>query len=322
MTQPMRIATASPIVADCLASLSRQPPELPCKYLYDERGSRLFERICDLPEYYLTRTELAILRDHAREMAAWLGERAAVIELGAGFGRKTPLLLAALRRPACYVPIDIAPAALAASTRRLADRFRHLHIAPLCADYTADALTLPEPARNTARRVIWFPGSTIGNFHPADAAAFMQRLAKLAGPGGRLLVGVDQRKAPAILERAYNDAAGVTAAFNLNLLHRLNRDAHARFDVASFAHRAVFNDEASRVEMHLVATRPSTVELAGQRFDFAPGRHILTECSYKHTDDSFAALARGWTIQRRWADARGWFAVYGLMAADTLMQGG
>ena len=310
----MQSNTTTLITRNCLASLARTPPELPCKYFYDERGSRLFEQICDQPEYYLTRTELAIMRDHSRDMATWLGDHAAVIELGSGFGRKTPLLLAALQHPACYVPVDIAPDALAASTRALTSRFNNLAIHPLCADYTADPLALPDAALAATRRAIYFPGSTIGNFHPSDAATFMRRLARLAGPDGRMIVGVDQRKDRATLERAYNDAAGVTAAFNLNLLHRLNRDAAARFDPAAFSHRAVFNDDASRMEMHLVATRDTAAHMGDATFTFAAGEHILTECSYKHTDDTFAALADGWSIQHRWADPRGWFAVYGLSA--------
>ena len=312
----MPLDTTAPIIRDCLATLARTPPELPCKYLYDDRGSQLFDQICNLPEYYLTRTELDIMQRHAQNMANWLGPRAAVIELGSGFGRKTPLLLAAMQDPVCYVPVDIASEALAASTHALAKRLPNLTIAPLCADYTNDDLTLPEPAlladRTADRRAIYFPGSTIGNFHPTDAAPFMQRLATLAGPRGRMLLGVDQRKDPNTLERAYNDAAGLTAAFNLNVLHRLNRDAAANFDTDAFTHRAIFNDEASRIEMHLVATHPTTAHLADTTFTFTSGQHILTECSYKHTDNTVANLAQGWTIETQWTDDHNWFTIYGL----------
>ncbi|MEX0886349.1 MAG: L-histidine N(alpha)-methyltransferase [Phycisphaeraceae bacterium] len=300
------------IADDCAAALARTPPELPCKYLYDAHGSALFDRICDLPEYYPTRTELAIMGDHAREMAAALGPDVALVEIGSGASRKTPLLLAAMQRPACYVPIDISPTALTDAAEALARRFPDLPIHPLCADYTAGPLELPAAALHAPRRAVYFPGSTIGNFHPPDAERFIARLAQLVGPGGRLLVGVDQRKDPDILEHAYNDSQGVTAAFNRNILTRLNRDASGDFDIDRFRHRAIWNDAESRIEMHLVATGDTTAQLAGQRFDFSAGEFIRTECSYKHTADSFAAIARGCTIERTWMDERRYFAVHAL----------
>jgi len=300
------------------AGLAAPYKTLPCKYFYDASGSALFERICDLPEYYPTRTELAILEAHADEMGACLGSRCLLIEFGSGSSRKTHLLLDRLREPAGYVPIDISPAALAASVRTLHAAYPDLEVLPLCADY-GDSLELPHSRIEPTRRAVFFPGSTIGNFTPPDAQRFLARMARIAGPRGGILIGVDLHKAAAVLEAAYDDRAGVTAAFNRNLLVRLNREVGADFDVDRFRHRAVWYPERSRIEMHLVSTEEQEVDVAGRRFRFAAGESIHTENSYKYSPDGFAELAAGagLTVSRVWMDERRWFSVQWLTRTDS-----
>jgi len=292
------------------AGLGGARKTLPCKYLYDARGSQLFERICELAEYYPTRTELAIMEAHAGEMARRLGPRCLLVEYGSGSSRKTRLLLDRLEAPAGYVPIDISRDALAASVRALAEAYPDLEVLPVCADYT-EPIELPVPSRPAARRGVYFPGSTIGNFSPAEAQRFLARMARVAGRGGAILIGVDLRKDRRTLERAYDDASGVTAAFNLNLLSRLNRELGADFDPGRFAHRAVWNEAAGRVEMHLVSRTRQSVSVAGRRFAFAAGESIHTENSYKYTLEQFARLAAGagLTVERVWTDPRERFSV-------------
>lgn len=296
------------LVAEALAGLRQSPPALPSKLLYDQRGSELFERICELPEYYPTRTEMAIMRRDADEMAAAIGDHALLIELGSGSSTKTRILLDHLPTLVGYVPIDISREHLRRSAHAIAERYPHLEVMPLGADYSRP-LELPNPTRPPARRMIYFPGSTIGNFPETETRAFLQRMAALAGPGGGMLVGVDLRKSPEVLIPAYNDAQGVTAAFNLNMLHRLNREAGADFDVNAFEHRALWNEAEGRIEMHLVATRRQDVTLAGERFRFEAGESIHTESSYKHTLEHFAQLAEPFEIQRVWMDDDEMFSV-------------
>ncbi len=296
-----------------LEGLLDSPKHLPSAYLYDARGSALFERICELPEYYPTRTELAILQTHAGDMATCIGPRAILVEPGSGAGVKTALLLERLLQPAAYVPVEISPTALQASVRAMAARFAHLPIHPLQADFT-QAFTLPHALRRgdagraegeiDGRVVFFFPGSTIGNLDPPAARRFLAGARTALGPGARLLVGVDLAKDPAILLPAYDDAAGVTAAFNRNLLVRLNREAGADFDPAGFDHRALWNAAEGRIEMHLVSRRAQQVRVAGSLIAFAAGESIHTENSYKHTLPGFAALARagGWATARVWTD--------------------
>lgn len=294
------------LAEEVLGGLRARPRTLPCKYFYDERGSQLFARICELPEYYPTRTELAIMERHGAEMAAAVGPGATLIEFGSGEGVKTRLLLDRLDAPRAYVPIDIARAELERAAGALAARYPGLAVLPVWADF-GERLLLPQ-ATPRARRVVYFPGSTIGNFSPAPARDFLRRLGELAEG---LLIGVDLKKDPAILHAAYNDAAGVTAEFNRNLLARLNRELEADFDLAAFAHYAPYEPAAGRIAMYLVAQRDQIVAVAGETFAFAEGEAISTEWSYKYTLAEFAALARaaGWRRRRVWTDERRLFSV-------------
>jgi dimethylhistidine N-methyltransferase len=297
------------LLDEVLRGLRGTPKVLPPKLFYDEEGARLFERICTLDEYYLTRSELTILRAHAAEIAELAGPRCALVEYGSGAGVKVRLLLDALNTPVAYVPIDISRAQLAAVAKELAAEYPAVTVRPLCADYTAP-LRLPRlPAG--ARRLAFFPGSTIGNFHPAEAAAFLHRIRCTVGPTGALLLGIDRRKDARILHAAYNDRAGVTAAFNLNMLGRLNRELAADFPLERFEHRAVFNDEASRIEMHLVSREPQVVHVAGESIAFEAGESIWTESSYKYDETRFCQLiaAAGFTIARLWTDSKEQFWV-------------
>src|SRR5438067_2196062 len=280
--------TTDQFLADVLAGLSRSQKRLPAKYFYDAAGSRLFDRITELPEYYPTRTELGILRGHAAAMAARCGPRCLLVELGAGSLTKVRLLLDRLNRPAGYVPVDVSGDHLRSAAAALADDYPDLDVRPVVADFTGPFALPGVPA---ARRVVFFPGSTIGNFDPPEADALLRRVAGLVGPGGGLLLGVDLRKPVDVLERAYNDAAGVTAAFNRNLLVRINRELGADFDPAAFRHRAFFNGERSRIEMHLVSAARQRVRVGGAAFDFHVGESIHTENSYKYDVAGFAGRA-------------------------------
>jgi len=287
---------------EVLRGLLADRKTLPPKLFYDARGAELFERICELDEYYLTRAELAILRAHVGEIAALAGPRCALVEYGSGAGVKVRLLLDALEAPAAYVPIDISREQLARVAASLAGDYPHLAVRPLCADYTAP-LRLPTlPAG--ARRVAFFPGSTIGNFHPTEAAAFLRRVRNAVGAAGALVLGVDRRKDAATLNAAYDDRAGVTAAFNLNVLARLNRELDADFDLARFRHRAFFASGPCRVEMHLESTKAQTVHVAGVPVRFAKGETIWTESSYKYDLARLRdlAAAAGFVLRRRWTD--------------------
>lgn len=293
--------------------LSRPQKAIPAKYFYDKRGSVLFDRICELPEYYVTRTEIALLRSKAPTVAALIGPRAHLVEFGSGSSIKVPILLDALERPAAYTAIDISRQHLLQATAALA-RTRHgLEVAAVCADYTIP-FDLPRPkSEPRARPAVFFPGSTIGNFDPDEAALFLRNTADLLRPhGGAMLVGVDLRKDPAILHAAYNDSQGVTAAFNLNLLVRANRELMGDFDLAAFRHRAYYDAEIGRIEMHLVSSHAQTVRVAGRSFAFAAGETIHTENSYKYTIDGFQSLARraGFEPARVWTDDRRLFSLH------------
>jgi dimethylhistidine N-methyltransferase len=296
---------------DVLAGLSREAKSLPPKYFYDARGSELFEAICDLPEYYPTRTEIALMLDRRAAMARHAGPRCAVIEYGAGSGRKTRILLDALD-PVSYVPIDIAREQLARTAAEISREFPRAAVTAVCADYSRP-LQLPEGAvPATARRVVFFPGSTIGNLTPPEAAAFLAVARRLAGAGGGMLVGVDLKKDGARLNAAYNDARGVTARFNLNLLARVNRELGADFDLSAFRHHAFYNERLGRIEMHLVSLKQQRVRMDGASFSFRGGETIHTENSYKYTVAEFQALARGSGFEpvECWTDADGLFAVH------------
>jgi dimethylhistidine N-methyltransferase len=297
--------------ADLLAGLARRQKEIPCKWLYDARGSHLFEQICTLDEYYPTRTELSIMETHAPAMAALLGPRVVLIEFGSGASLKTRLLLEHLADAAAYLPVDISPSALREATHRLARAFPSLSIRPVCGDFTLP-LELPLEGLAGLRRAVYFPGSTIGNLHRPEVVGFLRQVALQCGRGGALLVGVDLRKERAVLERAYDDARGVTAAFNRNVLARANRELDADFRPDRFAHEARWDERHGRIEMHLVSSARQVVTVAGESFSFAPGETIWTESSYKYATREFAALAAlaGWRCERTWTDARAWFGVH------------
>ncbi len=295
-----------------LAGLGSTPKTLPCKFFYDAEGSRLFDRICELPEYYPTRTELGLLAERAAEIAALAGPRVGLVEFGSGAGVKIRLLLAALAEPAVYVPVDISRNHLLAAASSLAQDCPGLRIAPVCADYT-NAFALPHLAGvRPLRHVGFFPGSTIGNFTPSEATDFLRGTARLLGPGSMMVVGVDLPKDAAVLQAAYDDRQGVTAAFNLNLLRRINRELGGDFDIGAFAHEARWNPQESRVEMHLVSRVRQSVRLGSYRFRFEPGETIHTENSYKYGLDVFAHLARaaGYAPVAAWTDKDGLFSVH------------
>lgn len=295
------------------AGLGARPKSLPSKFFYDFAGARLFEDICELPEYYPTRTETALLAARASDIAAALGPNVALIEFGAGASRKVRLLLDALDRPAAFVPIDISGEHLKEAAAVLAADYPALAVLPLAADYTQPFFLPPLPAG--ARRVGFFPGSTIGNFTTGEAQQFLRSTARLL-KGGGLLVGVDLVKDPAVLHAAYNDAAGVTAAFNLNLLARANRELGTDFDLEGFRHYAFYNPLASRIEMHLVSATAQQVHYGVQRFDFAEGESIHTENSCKYTVAGFQALATsaGFRPAGVWCDPDSLFSLHWLEA--------
>jgi len=291
---------------DVIAGLRAPHKQLPCKLLYDARGAELFDQICGLEEYYPYRSELALLDRHLPELARSIGPAARVIEPGSGAGVKTRMLLAALDRPASYVPIDVSAEQLAATARELATAFPGLEVAPVAADYT-QPLELPPAAPGTGRTAVFFPGSTIGNFEPEDARRFLARMAELAGPGAALVLGADSNTDTDALLQAYDDPQGVTAAFDLNVLAHLNRSHAATFDLSAFLHRAVWNAARSRVEMHLVSRRRQTVEVAGEPIQLERGEAIVTEHCYKHPPAVVAALlaAAGWRVGQVFADPHG-----------------
>ncbi len=299
------------------AGLRATPKRLPSKYFYDEEGSHLFERITELDAYYPTRTELGIMERHCAEMAAAVGPEAMVVELGSGASVKTEMLLAALDRPVACVLIDISREHLQASAERLGTMFPEVEVLPLEADYTTK-IELPMPSRPAARKLFYFPGSTIGNFDRGPARDFLRRLARAAGSDCGLLIGVDLIKDAAILEVAYDDPEGVTAAFNLNMLAHLNREIGTDFDLDRFRHVALWNADDARIEMHLESVGEQTVHLAGESFELADGEHIVTEHSNKFEIDEFAALAAdaGWQAEKVWTDERRWFSVQYLRTAD------
>jgi dimethylhistidine N-methyltransferase len=296
--------------SDVLFGLRQSAKRIPCKYFYDERGSRLFDQICELEEYYPTRSELAILDRHVGEMAARIGPGSQLIEFGSGSSIKTRLLLDQLPSAAAYVPVDISREHLLRSAQAIRRAYPRLKVVPLAVDFT-ESFCLPDDVAASGRRVVYFPGSTIGNFGPAEAQALLRRIAHLCGPGGGLLIGVDVKKDPAILVPAYNDRLGVTAAFNLNVLARINRELGGDFDLGAFRHRAVFDEGHGRIEMYLVSQREQTAHVGGECFRFASGEAICTEYSYKYSLEDFARLAAsaGFRAAQVWEDDRRLFSV-------------
>jgi dimethylhistidine N-methyltransferase len=312
-----REPATSDFLSDVLAGLSSDPRTLPCKYFYDERGAALFQRICELPEYYITQTELDILKRNSAEIASHLGARIALIGLGTGPGTKTRILLEKLHEPIAYIPVDISKDQLQNSTTRFQERFPQLEILPVCADYL-QPFDLPAPLQRADRNIIYFPGSTIGNFEPRDATLFLRRLADLCRKDGGLLIGVDLQKDRGVLERAYNDSEGITAQFNLNLLMHANRELGADFDLDRWRHSAIYNPGGGRIEMHLISEIDQTVHIANHEFCFRSGETIVTEFSYKYAPESFAALAgaAGFEFARMWADDARLFGVFYFTVAD------
>jgi dimethylhistidine N-methyltransferase len=300
--------------ADVLAGLAADPKQLPPKYFYDRRGSELFERITTLPEYYPTRIEIGILEAHAGAIAKLIPADAAVVEFGAGSAAKTRIVLDAAPQVSAYVPVDISGEFLESGAARLGQHLPQLNVFPVEADFTKPFIL---PAALGARpRVGFFPGSTIGNFEPHEATALLRHAAAMLGPGALFIVGVDLVKDPDVLNRAYNDSEGVTAAFNLNLLLRINRELAGTFDPANFRHRAFYNQDQRRVEMHLVSLVRHKVRVCGKAFEFRRGETIHTENSYKYTVEQFRchAGAAGWANLATWVDGENYFSVHALRA--------
>lgn len=295
---------------DVLDGMRQKPKRLPCKYFYDVRGCELFEQICDLEEYYLTRTELAIMQQSAGEMAEIVGGDCMLIELGSGASLKTRLLLDRLNAPVAYVPVDIARDHLLQTADGLSRQYPDLEVLPVCADF-AQPFSLPSCRQQAERRVVYFPGSTMGNFEPAASKELLRSIAELCGRGGGLLIGLDLQKDPAVIEAAYNDARGVTAEFNLNLLTRINRELGGDFQLDQFQHRAHYNQQAGRIEMHLISQADQTVHIGGESFSLTADETICTEYSHKYDLDEFAKLAAevGFCRSTMWTDPDHLFAV-------------
>ena len=302
-------ASSTTLQDEVLEGLTSRPKRLAPKFFYDERGSRLFDAICELPEYYPTRAEMAILESCAQEVARLAGPECTLIELGSGASKKIRLLLEALR-PRQYVGIDISREFLLESVKLLAHDYPWLEVHAACADFARN-LELPDDA-GPGRKLVFFPGSTIGNFEPGEALPFLQRVRRLVQPEGALLIGVDLKKDPQVLHRAYNDSEGITAAFNLNLLERLRTELGAELDPRNFRHRAFYNTVRGRIEMHLVSRCPQEIRVLGRRFHFATNESIHTENSYKYSVEEFHALARGAGLFPRqvWLDAERLFSVH------------
>jgi dimethylhistidine N-methyltransferase len=301
--------------AAVLTGLAQPQKQVPAKFFYDTRGSQLFDRICELESYYPTRTEIGLLRRHAGEIAEAAGSEATLVEFGSGSSRKVRILLDALQAPAAYVPIDISRAHLMAAAQALAEDYPGLPVLAVCADYTRDFSLPGEVPDGTP--LGFFPGSTLGNFAPVEAARFLRRIAGLVGPGGGLLIGIDLKKDEAILHAAYNDPEGVTAAFNLNLLERMRRELAAELDPEGFRHEAHYNRARGCIEMHLVSRKRQRIVIGDRSFDLEQGETIHTEDSRKYTLDGFRAQAQaaGWRPLEAWVDDSRLFSLHYLVAA-------
>lgn len=297
--------------------LSRQDKSIPSKFFYDRAGSKLFDAICEQPEYYPARIELEIMRSHIREIAMLIGQQASLIEFGSGSSLKTGILLEHLDRLAAYVPVDISREHLFLSAERIRGRFPAIEVLPVVADFTR-TFSLPTPRIMPLRNIVYFPGSTIGNFSKDAARELMDVMFQEAGENGALLTGVDLRKDESLLERAYNDSCGVTAKFNLNILRRLNNEFDATFELGQFRHRAVYNEHAGRIEMYLDSQKEQSAFVGGEEFYFSKGESILTEHSHKYSPDEFAdlALASGFRVERIWIDRNHLFSVQYCVRTD------
>ncbi|QDU77110.1 Histidine-specific methyltransferase EgtD [Bremerella volcania] len=301
-------------LSDSLAGLKQSPKQLPCKYFYDQRGSQLFDQICETEDYYLTRTETAIMQRYAGEMGKCLGEGVMLVEFGSGSSIKTRYLLDHLIDPVAYVPVDISREHLRASAGQISGDYPNIKVHPVCADFTKP-FSLPNPKRRPSHDAVYFPGSTIGNFQPSQAKQLLASIAHMCGEQGGLLIGIDLRKDREILERAYNDDQGITAEFNLNLLHRMRKELGATLDVNAFEHHAFYNAEKGRIEIYLRSQIDQTIRLDGQTVHVEAGELIHTEYSHKYTIDGFAQMAAdvGWTLRRWWTDENDYFAVLHLV---------
>jgi len=299
--------------------LALKPKRLPSWLFYDKRGSELFDEICEQPEYYLTRSEIALMDEHAASIADTLGSDVRLVEYGSGNARKTRMLLRQLHQPVAYVPIEISPEPLRESVQRFGVEFPSLPVQPLCADFTKP-LRLPIPPRAPRRTVVYFPGSTIGNFDTTGAATVLRKMRNEMGDAGGILIGVDLKKDNAVIEAAYNDRAGVTAAFTLNMLTRLNREIGSNFDLSSFRHRAHYNPMAGRIETHIVSTKAQQVKVGRANVGFREDEAIQVEYSCKYSLADFEALAAkaGLAVLRVWTDAEQMFSVQYLVRASTV----
>ena len=297
-------------IAEIVAGLNLPQKMISPKYFYDERGSRLFEQICELPEYYLTRTETRIMRENINEMVKEIGPHVSVIEFGSGSGIKTRILLENLVEPFVYVPVDISMEHLLETSAALKEDFPGLEILPVAADFTRP-FPLPQPANMPERNLVYFPGSTIGNFEPEAAIELLRVMYQEAGAGGALLIGVDLKKDRRMIESAYNDSEGVTAEFNLNVLRRLNREYGSDFDLDGFRHTAIYNESSGRIEMCLVSQCDQDVTLGEHRFSFTEGEKIITEYCHKFSLEGFRELAQvaGFRHVNTWLDANQWFSI-------------
>lgn len=302
--------TATDDLEEILAGLRKTRKAILPKFFYDERGSELFDQICDLPEYYLTRTELGIMRRSIKDMVRTIGPQASLIEFGSGASLKIRILLDNLEQLAAYVPVDISGDFLISAARRIQLDFPDVEVLPVSADFT-HPFNLPDPKVKPIRNVVYFPGSTIGNFSPEAAEDLLRVMYQEAGENGALLIGIDRQKDTAILESAYNDSAGITAEFNLNILHRINRDFSGNFDTTKFRHRAIYNEEAGRIEMYLDSECAQVVTVASEDFRLGENDAILTEHSHKYTLEGFSAMvnAVGFRIENVWSDADEWFSI-------------
>lgn len=303
-------AHGATLAEDVRTGLTATPKSLPPRWFYDDLGSALFEAICNLPEYYVTRAETEILTTHRDAIVEAFGESIRVVELGSGSARKTRILLDAMEPAIEYVPVDVDAGMLESSARDLLAEYPEMRVHAVCGDFSRPSVAMRALPEHRGRTIVIFLGSTIGNFDPDDAAAMLRDLRKTLRRGDALFLGADLRKSKSVLEPAYDDAVGVTSAFNRNVLQRINRELGADFDLASFAHRAFYDVELGRIEMHLVSTRAQRVRVADFVVEFAEGETIHTESSYKHDDATLATLAEasGFTIAQRWTDSRSWFA--------------
>lgn len=309
MTVKTEVFAEQDIYSEVKQGLTSEPKYLPSKLFYDERGSALFDKICELNEYYLTRTEIQIMQENIEEISSLLGEGTLLVELGSGSSKKIRLLLENIPGLAAYIPIDISTEHLISSSEILRKDYPGLDIFPLAADYTRD-LELPEINKSYNHIAVYYPGSTIGNFKPDEAKKFIKRIAKICGKNGGLIIGVDLNKDKKIIEKAYNDSKGITAEFNKNILHHINNELNTNFNLNKFEHYAFFNEEKSRIEMHLISEEKQKVNLNGTTLNFNKNERIITEYSYKYTLDNFADLVSdSFEVKKIWTDADNLFSI-------------